>query len=68
MDRDKQREIASKGRKAAHMKGTANEWNSEQAREAGRKGGSASHLNRQPAAQTDIPSVPPIEPSDAENV
>ena len=26
MDRTKQREIASKGGKAAHLKGTAHEW------------------------------------------
>lgn len=31
------REIASKGGKAAHQKGTAHEWDSEQARAAGRK-------------------------------
>jgi general stress protein YciG len=43
MDRVKQREIASKGGKAAHQKGTAHEWTSEEAREAGRKGGMASH-------------------------
>jgi general stress protein YciG len=47
MDRTKQREIASKGGKAAHLKGTAHEWSSEQAREAGRKGGLASHRKRQ---------------------
>ena len=47
MDRTKQREIASKGGKAAHLKGTAHEWSSEQAREAGRKGGMASHRKRQ---------------------
>ena len=41
MDRAKQREIASKGGKAAHQKGTAHEWTSEEAREAGRKGGMA---------------------------
>jgi general stress protein YciG len=29
MDRAKQREIASKGGKAAHQKGTAHEWTSE---------------------------------------
>lgn len=46
MDRDKQREIASKGGKAAHQKGTAHEWTSEEARDAGRKGGIASHLRR----------------------
>jgi general stress protein YciG len=46
MDRSKQREIASKGGKAAHQKGTAHEWTSEEAREAGRKGGMASHRRR----------------------
>ena len=39
MDGDKQRLIASKGGKAAHAKGTAHEWSSEEARAAGRKGG-----------------------------
>jgi len=43
MDRDKQRQIASKGGKAAHEKGTAHEWTAEEARAAGRKGGVASH-------------------------
>ena len=46
MDRAKQKEIASKGGKAAHQKGTAHEWTSEEAREAGRKGGMASHRRR----------------------
>ena len=46
MDRTKQREIASKGGKAAHQKGTAHEWTSEEARDAGRKGGIASHRRR----------------------
>jgi len=46
MDRAKQREIASKGGKAAHQKGTAHEWTSEEAREAGRKGGMASHRRK----------------------
>ena len=47
MDRHKQKEIASKGGKAAHQKGTAHEWTSEEAREAGRKGGMASHRRKQ---------------------
>ena len=47
MDRNKQRDIASKGGKAAHHKGTAHEWTSEEAREAGRKGGMASHRRKQ---------------------
>jgi general stress protein YciG len=67
MDPNKQREIARQGGKAAHVKGTAHEWNREQARDAGRKGGSASHRNRK-LAETDLPSVPPMVPSDAENV
>jgi general stress protein YciG len=46
MDPAKQREIASKGGKAAHQKGTAHEWTSEEARDAGRKGGIASHRRR----------------------
>lgn len=46
MDHVKQREIASKGGKAAHQKGTAHEWTSEEAREAGRKGGMASWRHR----------------------
>ena len=55
MDRGKQRDIASKGGKAAHQKGTAHEWTAEEAREAGRKGGIASHrrkLDEKPAANT----------------
>ena len=47
MDRGKQREIASKGGRAAHAKGTAHEWTSEEARAAGRRGGLASHRSRQ---------------------
>jgi general stress protein YciG len=50
MDRVKQREIASKGGKAAHQKGTAHEWTSEEARDAGRKGGIASHRRRREQA------------------
>ena len=53
MDRNKQREIASKGGKAAHQKGTAHEWTSEEAREAGRKGGMASHRRKQEQQQTE---------------
>ena len=43
MDTNKQREIASKGGRAAHTKGTAHEWDKDEAREAGRKGGQLSH-------------------------
>lgn len=58
MDRHKQREIASKGGRAAHQKGTAHEWTSEEAREAGRKGGMASH--RKP---NDEETPPPFTPA-----
>ena len=56
MDPAKQREIASKGGKAAHQKGTAHEWTSEEARDAGRKGGIASHRRRreQHGTTTDV--------------
>ena len=46
MAQDKQREIASKGGRAAHLKGTAHEWTSEEARAAGRKGGQISRGGR----------------------
>jgi uncharacterized protein len=55
MDRAKQREIASKGGKAAHQKGTAHEWTSEEARDAGRKGGIASHQRRREQTGTQAP-------------
>jgi general stress protein YciG len=42
MDAAKQREIASKGGKAAHQSGNAHKWTSDEARAAGRKGGQAS--------------------------
>ena len=46
MDPDQQREIAAKGGRAAHMKGTAHQFTPEEAREAGRKGGQASRGSR----------------------
>ncbi len=73
MDRNKQRDIASKGGKAAHQKGTAHEWTSEEAREAGRKGGMASHRRKQeqsgesgPASSTE--SVPDTDDTGSENL
>ena len=47
MDPEKQREIARKGGKAAHQKGTAHEFSSDEARAAGRKGGQAVSKDRQ---------------------
>jgi uncharacterized protein len=46
MSSEKQREIASKGGRAAHAKGTAHEWSSGEARDAGRKGGMVSRGGR----------------------
>ncbi len=43
---DRQREIASRGGRAAHEKGAAHEWTSEEARAAGRKGGMARQRKR----------------------
>jgi uncharacterized protein len=39
MDKEKQREIARKGGRAAHEAGTAHKFSSEEARLAGKKGG-----------------------------
>jgi general stress protein YciG len=46
MDPTRQREIASKGGRAAHERGTAHEWTQEEARAAGRKGGLSRHRPR----------------------
>ncbi len=46
MDSEKQRAIARKGGRAAHEKGTAHEWTTDEARTAGRKGGIMSHQRR----------------------
>lgn len=48
MDPERQRQIASEGGKAAHQKGTAHEFTSEEARRAG----SMSHGNRQSASSS----------------
>jgi uncharacterized protein len=47
MDESKQRQIASRGGKAAHEKGTAHEFTPDEARKAGRKGGESVSQNRQ---------------------
>ena len=63
MDAAKRREIARMGGRAAHEKGTAHEWTSAEAREAGRKGGLNSHRRRQEQAvgRTDA-GEPPSDP------
>jgi general stress protein YciG len=47
MESDKQRRIAREGGRASHIKGTAHEFSSDEAREAGRKGGIAVSRNRE---------------------
>ena len=51
MDKDKQRDIASKGGRVAHELGVAHEWTSEEARKAGRRGGQVAAANRKPKAE-----------------
>ena len=63
MERTKQRQIASKGGKAAHKKGAAHEWTREEAQVAGRKGGLARHRSSQSAAPP--PSGDQISPPPA---
>lgn len=65
MSPEKQREIASKGGRAAHEKGTAHEWTSEEARSAGRKGGQISRGGRGRLAEGEspLPDVPNERPS-----
>ena len=63
MSADKQREIASKGGRAAHEKGTAHEWTADEARSAGRKGGQVSRGGRgRLIASTSDPVVGPVAP------
>ena len=47
MDDEKQRKIASEGGRAAHESGNAHEFDSREAREAGRKGGEAVSQDRE---------------------
>lgn len=59
MDADKQRAIASAGGRAAHRSGNAHEFDTEEAREAGRRGGLARSRSAQPsrsAASSESPS------------
>ncbi|HYG77907.1 MAG TPA: KGG domain-containing protein [Planctomycetota bacterium] len=51
MDEEKQREIASKGGRAAHAEGTAHEFTPEEAARAGRKGGIAVSRDRKHMAE-----------------
>lgn len=51
MDPERQRQIAREGGKAAHLKGTAHEFTSEEARNAGRKGGERVSQDREHMAE-----------------
>jgi general stress protein YciG len=51
MDQAKQREIASRGGRAAHQRGTAHQFTVEEAAAAGRKGGQSVSKNREHMAQ-----------------
>lgn len=66
MDKARQREIASKGGKAAHARKVAHEWTPEEAAAAGRKGG-LRRKQAQPAAQPEEApeTLPPSEPPEA---
>jgi general stress protein YciG len=65
MSPEKQREIASKGGRAAHQKGTAHEWSSDEARDAGRKGGMASRGGRGKLPDSLESSAAPSDPDQA---
>jgi general stress protein YciG len=58
MEPERRREISRKGGVAAHLKGTAHQWNPTTARDAGRKGGLARKTKPSPA----VPQAPQAEP------
>jgi general stress protein YciG len=70
MSPEKQREIASKGGRAAHQKGTAHEWTSEEARSAGRKGGQISRGGRGRLVEPgqSEPQMPPVTSGNPERL
>ena len=63
MDKSKQREIARKGGKAAHAKGTAHQWTKEEATLAGRKGGT--ETGRRKAAKDGTKGVGTVDTTTA---
>jgi general stress protein YciG len=56
MSPEKQREIASKGGKSAHQKGTAHQFTPEEARQAGTKGGRAA-ADKKKQEEEDPPKI-----------
>lgn len=65
MDRDRVKQIASKGGRAAHAAGTAHQFNSDEARVAGRKGGMAPHVRRGGVRRR--PATEPAHPPPSQN-
>ena len=61
MSPERQKEIASKGGRAAHEKGTAHEWTPEEARRAGRKGGQVSRGGRGRLVDNNEENTPPSD-------
>jgi hypothetical protein len=55
MDAEKQRQIASMGGRAAHRSGNAHEFDAEEAREAGRRGGLARSASRRASRGIELP-------------
>jgi uncharacterized protein len=66
MSPERQREIASKGGRAAHEKGTAHEWTAEEARRAGRKGGQVSRGGRGRLSEESMEPSADLAPSSSE--
>ena len=60
MDPERRRRVSSVGGKAAHRKGTGHEFTSEEAREAGRKGGRARRAARERPSDTASPAIIPF--------
>ena len=54
MSPERQREIASQGGRAAHKQGVAHEWNKDEARSAGKKGGQASGSKRRSISRQEV--------------
>jgi uncharacterized protein len=65
MSPEKQREIASKGGRAAHEKGTAHEWTADEARSAGRRGGQVSRGGRGRLIPSNGASIVSPQPTEA---
>ena len=54
MSPERQRQIASQGGRAAHEQGVAHEWNKDEARAAGKKGGQISGTKRKSSGRDEM--------------